>query len=219
MIHMRSVYVWWVIGLILVVAVFGMVYRQQRTDDLFPTHPQGVIMNRMEASAFVLTSPAFADGATIPSQYTCDGERGLSPTLAITGMPENARSLTLIMDDPDVPKSLRADGVFDHWVLFNIPPDTMRIPEGATSDYDDLRGEAVAFGTPGANSAGRNAYTGPCPPPQYEPSEHRYFFRLYALDTTLSLQEGATRTEVEQAMEGHVIETAELMGRYRRVAQ
>ncbi len=159
--------------------------------------------SRMTISALTLASPAFEAGASIPSKFTCDGEH-INPSLSISGVPEGARSLALIMDDPDVPKALRPDGVFDHWVLFNIPPDTKEIPESGSA------------GVVGANGAGKNAYAGPCPPTQYEPSEHRYFFKLYALDATLSLQEGATKAEIEKAMQGHIVAQTELVGRYKR---
>jgi len=150
-----------------------------------------------------ITSSAFAEGASIPSKFTCDGDQ-VSPPLSISGVPEGAKSLVLIMDDPDVPKQLKPDGVFDHWVLFNIPPSTTEIPEGGS------------VGTPGGNGAGKNAYTGPCPPPQYEPSEHRYFFKLYALDTELPLKAGASKADVLKSLEGHVLAQAQLVGKYKR---
>jgi len=159
----------------------------------------------MAPSTLTLTSSAFAEGASIPSRFTCDGDRSVSPALSIAGVPEGTKSLALIMDDPDVPKALHADGVFDHWVLFNIPADTREIPEG------------TSVGVAGANGAGKNAYTGPCPPPQYEPSEHRYVFKLYALDSELALQQGATKADVEKAMEGHIVAQAQLVGRYKRI--
>ena len=108
------------------------------------------------------------------------------------------------MDDPDVPKQLRPDGVFDHWTLFNIPASMSEIPEGGS------------VGIAGANGAGKNAYTGPCPPPQYEPSEHRYVFTLYALDRMLDLKAGATKQEVKAAMQGHILEQTQLIGKYKR---
>ncbi|QQG38409.1 MAG: YbhB/YbcL family Raf kinase inhibitor-like protein [Candidatus Kaiserbacteria bacterium] len=150
-----------------------------------------------------LSSAAFAHEASIPSEYTCDG-KGTSPPLSISGVPEGTKSLALIADDPDVPKQLKPDGVFDHWVLFNIPPTTVEIPAGGSA------------GTAGANGAGNYAYTGPCPPPQYEPSEHRYFFTLYALDAELPLAEGASKQEVLAAMAGHMIQETQLMGKYKR---
>ena len=158
----------------------------------------------MATSTLTLTSPAFENGGLIPAKYTCDEDRMLSPQLLISGVPEEAKSLALIMDDPDVPKAIHPDGMFDHWTLFNIPPQTTGIPEGGSA------------GIAGANGAGKNAYTGPCPPPQYEPSEHRYFFKLYALDTELTLQAGASKEEVEKAMQGHVVGEVQLMGRYKR---
>jgi len=154
---------------------------------------------------FSLTSPAFENGGSIPSKYTCDGERNLNPPLSIMGVPSGTQSLTLIMEDPDIPKKVNPDDMFDHWLLFNIPPSIREIPEGESS------------GLQGMNSAGMHGYTGPCPPPQLEPSEHRYFFRLYALDTELALPYGVSKTEVLKAMQGHMLEETELMGRYRRL--
>ena len=159
------------------------------------------------ANTLKLTSSVFENDASIPPRFTCDGgppAGGMSPPLSWNGIPEGAKSLALIMDDPDVPKQLKPDGVFDHWTLFNIPPETSEILMGGTA------------GTRGANGAGKSTYTGPCPPPQYEPSEHRYYFRLYALDTILGLPEGASKAEVLAAMEGHVLAEAELVGKYKR---
>ena len=157
-------------------------------------------------SSLSLTSSAFGNGASMPSHFTCDGANS-SPGLSISGVPEGAKSLALTMEDPDVPKVLRPDGVFDHWVLFNISPTTTEIPEGGT------------VGTEGRNGVGNNRYTGPCPPSQYEPSEHRYIFKLYALDTELPLTEKASKADVLKAMEGHIIGKTELMGKYKRVVQ
>lgn len=150
-----------------------------------------------------LTSPVFVHNGTIPKKYTCDGEN-ISPPLSIEGVPEGAQSLALLMDDPDVPKALRPDGMFDHWTLFNIPPEVSEIGEGESP------------GLAGRNSRGDKKYTGPCPPPQYEPREHRYFFKLYALDARLVLTEGASKAEVKQAMAGHILAHCELVGRYSR---
>jgi hypothetical protein len=154
-----------------------------------------------------LTSPAFKEGETIPSVYTCDGgppAGGISPPLAIEGVPAGAKSLVLIMDDPDVPKQLHPEGVFDHWVLFNISPTILEI------------GEDGSAGTPGVNGRGQSSYAGPCPPPQYEPSTHRYIFTLYALDTELALRTGAGKKEVLASAEGHVLAQAALVGMYKR---
>ena len=150
-----------------------------------------------------LSSTAFEEGEMIPQRFTCDGDN-VSPPLSMSDVPEGAVSLVLIMDDPDVPKAVKPDGVFDHWVLFNIDPTTTEIPEGASA------------GVAGANGRGENTYTGPCPPPQYEPSTHRYIFVLYALDTTLSLSPGASKADVLTAMGGHVLGEVHLMGRYTR---
>jgi Raf kinase inhibitor-like YbhB/YbcL family protein len=149
-----------------------------------------------------LTSPAFAENGAIPPTHTCDGSNQ-SPPLIFTGIPPEAKSLVLIMDDSDVPKDLLPSGVFDHWIVFNIPPDTAGVGANET-----LRG------IHGANSAGQAKYTGPCPPDR----EHRYFFRLYALDAELELPKGASKAEVLKAMVGHILTNAQLMGRYNRPA-
>lgn len=153
-----------------------------------------------------ITSSAFTHNGVIPSKYTCDGEN-VNPPLEIRGIPEGAQSLALIMDDPDIPQEVKESAgidVFDHWVVFNIPTSVEKIAEGDVP------------GTQGANSRGESAYTGPCPPPEYEPREHRYFFKLYALDTELGLSAGATKEKVERAMEGRILDQAELIGRYSR---
>lgn len=150
-----------------------------------------------------LTGPAFEGGGSIPAKYTCDG-KNISPPLAITNVPEGARPLVLIVEDPDVPAAVRDEQMFDHWVLFNIDPSTKEIAEHS------------APGKQGANTSGKAQFTGPCPPPQFEPKEHRYFFILYALDTTIDEQEGATKEAVRAAMRGHIITKAELVGTYER---
>jgi len=153
-----------------------------------------------------LQSSAFREGERIPSQFTCDGDN-INPELIFGNVPENTVSLVLIMDDPDVRQSVKDErgiDAIDHWILFNIPPNTSSIAENTT------------VGVPGENVGEGGAYVGPCPPPQFEPAEHRYFFRLYALDTELGLHAGATKEEVRRAMEGHVIDNAELIGRYSR---
>lgn len=158
------------------------------------------------AMAFTLTSPSFTNSGSIPSEFTCDGAN-TNPELRIEDAPEGTASFALIIEDPDIPdvakQSLGVD-VFDHYVLYNVPADTTVIPA-----------ENSTVGTAGKNT--RNmGYTGPCPPKEYEPSEHRYVFQLYALDAVLGLPEGATKTELKAAMEGHIIETAFLVGKYER---
>ncbi len=147
-----------------------------------------------------LTTAAFKEGGIIPSVYTCEG-KNINPPLEISGAPPQAKCLVLIMDDPDVPKSLRPEGMYDHWVVFNMPPNTHKIGEHSTPP-----------GVQGKNTAGKNQYIGPCPPDR----EHRYFFKLYALDKLLELPPGATKKEVEKAMHGHTIAQCQLMGRYEK---
>lgn len=156
--------------------------------------------------SLTLTSPVFEHGDLIPLKFTCDGQN-INPEIHIGGVPKGTKSLVLIMDDPDVPKVVRLEGFFDHWILFNISPDTDSIKEGSVA------------GVVGANGRGATSYTGPCPPPQYEPKEHRYFLKLYALTTELQLSEGASKQEVKKSMEGYILEEVELMGRYARINQ
>ncbi len=195
---MKTTYTLVGIGFIIILGAF--VFLSQTAEA--PVLPESdTLSNEME-----LTSAAFENGQRIPSKYTCDADN-ISPPLEVRGVPENARSLVLIMDDPDVPKSLRPDGVFDHWVVYGIDPATTVIPE------------ASVHGTQGLNGAGKDSYAGPCPPPEYEPTEHRYFFKLYALDTTLNFIKQPTKQEVLDAIQSHVIAEAELMGRYERARE
>jgi len=164
-------------------------------------------MMKIMSTTFTLTSPAFENNGKMPAKYTCDGEVELSPPLSIGGVPEGTKSLALIMDDHDIPevvKKSRGIEVFDHWVLFNIPPETREILEGIT------------VGTEGLNSAGTIGYTGPCPPPQYEPREHRYVFSLYALNGTLTFTEPPTAKQVRDALKPFLIAETKLVGRYAR---
>jgi Raf kinase inhibitor-like YbhB/YbcL family protein len=141
-----------------------------------------------------ISSPAFADGGKIPDKYTKYGAN-LIPPLEFADLPENAMSLVLIVDDPDAPK-----GTFTHWLLFNVDPETEEIEEDAVP----------ANALEGRNDYGEAAYGGPKPPS----GEHRYFFKLYALNAMLSLKSGVSRDELEEAMENHLISEATLMGRY-----
>lgn len=154
-----------------------------------------------------LSSPAFANSGTIPEKYTCDGERELSPPLSIGGAPEGTKAFVLIMDDPDIPKEVKASHgieVFDHWTVYNIPPATRGIPEGAT------------IGSAGLNGVGSEGYIGPCPPSQYEPREHRYIFALYALRDVLHFNEPPTKQQVLDALAPLLLAKTELVGRYAR---
>lgn len=200
---MRNTYV--LIGISALIVLAGAWYAFNRSSMQAGDTAQ-ITSSTSETMTLSLTSPAFQNSASIPSQFTCDAEN-VSPPLSISGVPAEAKSLALIVDDPDVPKALKPDGVFDHWTLFNIAPDTTAIPQ------------ATAVGIAGANGAGKNQYTGPCPPREYEPSEHRYFFRLYALDAMLDLPTGASKADVLSAMEGHILAETELMGKYKRISE
>lgn len=149
-----------------------------------------------------LISSAFEEGGKIPTKYTCDGDN-FSPPLSWEGVPSGTKSYVLIVDDPDVPRSLRPDGMFVHWVMWNIPAATASISENSAPE-----GAAQ-----GLNGTGRASYTGPCPPDR----EHRYFFKLYALDTMLDLLVGVTKEDLLAAMQGRVLAQVELIGKYERV--
>lgn len=148
-----------------------------------------------------ITSPDFPQGGKIPSVYTCEG-KNINPALKIAGVPPNAKVLVLIMDDPDVPEFVRKDRMYVHWVVYNMPPTTAEIQKDSTPP-----------GVVGKNTDGQQKYFGPCPPDR----EHRYFFKLYALDAALDLPPGATKKEVETAMANHVLTQAELVGRYEMI--
>ena len=148
-----------------------------------------------------ITSSAFSEGEMIPTGYTCDGP-DVSPDLAWTGVPESTQSLALICDDPDAPM-----GTWVHWVLFNIPPGARGLPGEISPDAALENGARH-----GTNDFGRLGYGGPCPPG----GTHRYFFKLYALDTELDLASGITKAQLVEAMEGHILAEAQLMGKYKR---
>jgi len=148
-----------------------------------------------------IESPAFKNGEFIPSKYTCDGE-DISPALKWSNIPEGTKSLALICDDPDAPI-----GDWVHWVLYNIPPQTRELKEHIPSDKI-LKDGSIH----GLNDWKRYGYGGPCPPS----GVHRYFFKLYALDTKLNLGPGATKKQLLDAMKGHIIAQGELMGKYQR---
>lgn len=148
---------------------------------------------------FILKSSAFKHGELIPSRYTCDGEN-INPLFEIKNVPQEVKSLILIMDDPNA----TSGGAWDHWLLWNINPNTQYIAE------DNIPEGAVQ----GANSWGRARYGGPCPPKGSAP--HRYMFKLYALGVTLDLPEGAGKSELLEAMDGHILGETVLMGMYGR---
>ena len=154
--------------------------------------------------ALTLTSSAFEPGAPIPSQNTCEGP-DMSPPLAWDGVPDGTRSLALILDDPDAPDPKAPKRVWVHWILYNIPANASGLAENA-----DKTG--LPLGTArGVTDARKAKYGGPCPPI----GRHRYFHKLYALDTTLDLS-GATKADLQAAMKGHVLAAAELVGTYQK---
>ena len=141
-----------------------------------------------------IKSPAFEHGKLIPKKYSCDGQ-DINPPLTIEGIPKEAKTFVLAVDDPDAPS-----GTFDHWIVWNIPASASKI------------GENTVPGTEGMNSAREQGYMGPCPPS----GTHRYFFKVYALDTELSLGASSRKKDVEKAMQGHIIAKGELVGLYHR---
>ena len=154
-----------------------------------------------EGQTMTVKSAAFEPGAEIPAAYTCEGEN-VSPPLTWEGAPSGTVTLALICDDPDAPM-----GTFSHWVICDMPPETAALPEAVPA------GEQLAEGgRQGRNGFGDNGYGGPCPPS----GEHRYRWTVYALDTTLLLDADATRGDLLEAMEGHVLATGQLVGRYQK---
>jgi Raf kinase inhibitor-like YbhB/YbcL family protein len=151
---------------------------------------------------FSVRAEAFNPGADIPRKFSCQGS-DISPALVWTDPPAATQSLVLIVDDPDA-----SAGTWVHWVLYDLPSSTRRLSEALRPTA-----EVAGGGRQGANDFGKTGYGGPCPPPG---KPHRYFFKLYALDSKLNLKAGATKPDVEEAMKGHVLAKAEVMGRYRR---
>jgi Raf kinase inhibitor-like YbhB/YbcL family protein len=152
------------------------------------------ILNINAASSISITSPSFEAAGDIPAKFTCHGTN-VSPELQISSVPNEAKSLVLIVDDPDAPR-----GLFTHWIVWNIDPKTTRVAENG----------APTAGVQGTNDFGKRNYGSPCPPS----GTHRYFFKIFALDTKLELKPGARRAELDAAMRGHVLAQGELMGRY-----
>ncbi|MBI3032174.1 YbhB/YbcL family Raf kinase inhibitor-like protein [Candidatus Woesearchaeota archaeon] len=145
-----------------------------------------------------ITSSTFKHNGKIPSKYTCDGEN-VNPPLKIEGIPSETKSLVLIMDDPDAIKP--AGKVWDHWIVFNIPPKVTEIHEHEEPE-----------GRHGKGTGGNLNYKGPCPPD----AEHRYFFKVYALNSMIELPEGSAKAEIEKAMNNHILAKGELIGVYER---
>ena len=153
----------------------------------------------------VLTSSAFTHQGSIPQQYTCQG-RDLSPPLSWSGAPEGTKGFVLVVDDPDAPDPAAPKRTWVHWVLYSIPPGTASLGEAVTT------AKLPAGAREGTNDWNRTGYGGPCPPV----GRHRYFHKLYALDTELPDLGPARKAEVEKAMEGHVLAKAELIGTYQK---
>ena len=192
---MKNIYA--IIGVVLVLLIGVGLYAYYKGNPLQSSQQQLGPM-------FTLESSAFESGESIPTKYTCDAE-SMSPPLSIKNVPLGTKSMVLLVHDPDVSKELIPSGVFEHWVVYNIPAEISEIPEAAVS------------GTQGLNGAGETGYAGPCPPAEYEPTEHRYYFRLYAIDTELTFVKSPTTKDVEDAIQGHILGIAELMGNYKRV--
>lgn len=201
--YMRNAYA--LLGLSFIIVFIGAYVLIERayaptTDDVVPAQDTS---SNQEIAMMTLSASAFEDGGQIPSKFTCDADN-VSPELSIENAPEGTESFVLVMDDPDIPDSVKerlGAEKFDHWVLYNIPGDTRTIPEGN------------APGTHGLTSRGEAAYAGPCPPD----AEHRYIFRLYALSGQLNFIKAPTLDEVEAAAQGSALESASLTGRYERV--
>ena len=155
--------------------------------------------------ALRITSPAFEHGEPMPRRYTCEGD-DISPALEWSGVPEGTKSLALLVDDPDAPDPAAPKRVWVHWVLYDIPPDVIRLREG-------IGGADLPPGTlEGLNDWKKAGYGGPCPPI----GRHRYFFKLYAIDCMLKDLEHPTKAKLERAMDGHVLARAELVGTFKK---
>jgi Raf kinase inhibitor-like YbhB/YbcL family protein len=159
-------------------------------------------LDREPMMTLSITSPAFGAGERIPARYTCEGE-DISPPLEFAGIPEGTRSLVLIVDDPDAPDPKAPKRIWVHWLIYNLSPETTRLEEGAS-------GHLPGGAKEGVNDSGEIGYGGPCPPI----GVHRYYHRLYALDCELPDLGAPNRATLEEAMRGHVIASAELMGTY-----
>jgi Raf kinase inhibitor-like YbhB/YbcL family protein len=156
--------------------------------------------------ALTISSPAFGSNGKIPTKYTCEGN-DVSPALSWSGVPANAKSLALIVDDPDAPDPRAPKMTYVHWVLYGIPPSASGLAEAVQKN-------SLPAGTrEGLNDWKKTGYGGPCPPI----GEHRYFFKLYALDTALADLGTPTKAQLEKAMQGHITEKAELIGKYEKV--
>jgi Raf kinase inhibitor-like YbhB/YbcL family protein len=183
----KRVLIFFLVPFMLCICLFGIQAKQLKKED-----------NTMKLE---IKSKAFVEGGTIPKKYTCDGS-DISPPLSWTQPPEGTRSLVLICDDPDAPM-----GTWVHWVLYNLSPNRLELPEGVPGKKEVLSGAKQ-----GTNDFRKIGYGGPCPPG----GTHRYYFKLYAIDSELDLNAGATKKEVLREIEGHILAEGQLMGRYSR---
>ncbi|MBI5414570.1 YbhB/YbcL family Raf kinase inhibitor-like protein [Candidatus Peregrinibacteria bacterium] len=167
------------------------VSKPDANSDISPPNDETVVPPELPLT---ISSSAFSANTAIPSVYSCDG-KGVNPPLSLSNPPKAAKSLVLLVDDPDAPA-----GTWDHWILWNIDPTVSQIGENTVP----------ANAVQGKNSSGTNGYEGPCPPS----GTHRYFFKLYALDAMINLKEGSTKFDVEREMEGHIVASADIVGLY-----
>jgi Raf kinase inhibitor-like YbhB/YbcL family protein len=182
-------------SLILVLASCG---RRPSTEAILPKEQEKLTLR--------LSSPAFAEGGAIPKAYTCDG-KDTSPPLEWSSVPEAARSLALVVEDPDAP-----GGTWIHWVLFDLPADVTRLPEGVPTEERVALGSDGQSARQGKNDFGKIGYGGPCPPS----GTHHYIFRVFALDTELGLERGTNREPLLRAIRGHILAEGRLTGVYSR---
>ncbi len=182
--------------LLIVLELAGCASRSQMV-----TQPPPANTPNQDKAEIKLTSSAFKEGEPIPRAYTCDGVN-ISPPLEWSGVPRTAKTIAIVCDDPDAPA-----GTWVHWVLYNLPADNIGVVENLPAT-ENLK----AGGFQGKNDFGKIGYGGPCPPS----GTHRYFFKIYALDSELPLKAGATKAELMKAIEGHIVVQGQLMGTYRR---
>ncbi|MGZ9235834.1 MAG: YbhB/YbcL family Raf kinase inhibitor-like protein [Anaerolineales bacterium] len=193
---MRRIIVYWLMGLLLAACASSAT----TTSESPATNEIPITEATMSLE---VTSDAFTNGQSIPAKYSCIG-KNISPALAWNEPPAGTQSFALLVDDPDAPM-----GTWVHWVLFNIPADTRHLPEDLPITGKNVDPNAIYVGK---NSSGNTRYDGPCPPS----GTHRYYFRLYALDTTINLLPGATKDQVLKEMDGHILAQGEIMGTFSK---
>lgn len=194
---MKYVYTILILGIIAVLAFTFLSDGNSRQDEV----------RTVGQEKLALWSPAFEHNGMIPRKYTCDGEGDTNPPLTISNIPSDTRTLALIMEDPDIPEEIKKErGIetFEHWAVYGIPSGVTEIPEGEV------------IGALGMNGRGEAGYTGPCPPTEYHPTEHRYIFKLFALEGSLQFAHTPSKAELLAAMSGMVLDEATLIGKYDR---